>query len=178
MGLFSSKKTTNITENRTDVSNYDQRVAAADEGIALGQGASLDQSIDYSDSRSYVDQSMTKIETLADDVAIGSINAARALGESAFSLVNSGLDAQARSQRENRLLAENAIGAIADNTRKNLEDTLAVVEGSNIRASDTIKEVLGFKEAGDTKVAESLIKYGALAAALLAAAFIFRRKAA
>ncbi len=256
----SAKKTTNTTINETDVFNADNRVAASEDSIALGQGSALDQSIVFTDesdhstnlldqsnrsvtdnsdrrvidssdrriidqsdrsvtdSRSFYDQSVTNLEVLDDDVALGALGAARELSESAVSLVNSGLIAQAESARQTRLLSENALGIVADTTRKNLLDTLAVVDSQNARsisgilnssdralsivdgssirafelarelgakgqeesaaarssASETIKEVLGFKEAGDTKVAESLIKYGAIAAALLAAALLFR----
>lgn len=194
MGLFSSKKTTNVTENKTDVTNNDNRVAAADSGIALGGGSSLDQSVYFND------QSTTLNEQLSDDVALGAIMASAQLGQGAFGLVAQGLVAQADAARENRLLAGSAFGTVADVARHSLDSTLSLLDADNSRvmqlardvsaagqsessaarigAQETIKEVLGFKEASDTKVAETLIKWGAVALGLLALVFIFRPRRA
>lgn len=221
MGLFSflsPQKTQNTTQNTTQVSAVDTRVAASDYGTAVGQDGILDQSIYFSDSSqednsiyfsdksdhstvvndsrdlSTVINDSRTFNSLDADVAQASIFAGRDLGQSAFELVNSGLRAQADTAEQSRLFAQNSLANLTDSQNQNLRQTLELVSGftggavklaergqdesaaARASASETIKEVLGFKEAGDTKVAQDLIKWGGIAVAVFALAFLFRPK--
>lgn len=168
-------KTSSSSQSTATTIQTDNRVGVAEGGIYVGGGST--------------------VENLSDDVAIAVVSAAETLGESAFSLVNEGLEAQAKAQEQNNALARDSMEIVTASTKDTLEQTLAVIGDGYSRAFDlaergqnesaaareaaneTIKEVLSFKEAGDTKVAGDLIRYGAIAVGIIAAAFLFRKKA-
>lgn len=160
-------KTSSSSQSSATTVQTDNRVGVAEGGVYVGGGSTIEQ--------------------LSDDVAISVVSAAEALGSGAFALVNEGLAAQAAAQAENADLARDAMATVADSTQQTYAQALDFIGGvvdrgqdeaaaARTAANETIKSVLEFKEAGDTKVAGDLIKYGALAVGLVAAVFLLRKK--
>lgn len=152
MGLFSgsSKSTTNVT-------TQDQRVAAADQGIAVGAGATLVQN-DISD-------------TIATAAIEGATRAATETVRTGADLVRDiqgqSLDFASDTVRSSQAIAESALESSQDTVRSNVELAGLAIENLEKNKRDPNDDTL-----------QTLGRYGAYvagAAILVFAIYVFRK---